>query len=162
MSTPTSSTSSSPSSRLSSPQASAERSEFTVGGAGYKEATVISPFPSPSLFLSLSFSLSPSLSLSLWQVVRVLGLLGALDPYKHKQQQRNIPPSKMGTPHSKPMDKTTLGQTSGEGGRERESGRGGRVGGREEEGGGEGGLEGGRKREGGEWKGRGGGENDMQ
>jgi FKBP12-rapamycin complex-associated protein len=46
------------------------------------------------------------------EVVRVLGLLGALDPYKHKQQQRNCQPSKMGTPLSKPMDKTTPGQST--------------------------------------------------
>ena len=44
----------------------------------------------------------------------MLGLLGALDPYKHKQQQRNMKPSKMGTPHSKPMDKATPGQNTGE------------------------------------------------
>ena len=61
------------------------------------------------------------------QVVRVLGLLGALDPYKHKQQQRNTQPSKMGTPHSKPMDKTTPGQPTGER-RGREGGEGGREG----------------------------------
>ena len=44
------------------------------------------------------------------EVVRVLGLLGALDPYKHTQhQQRNEKRSKMGTPTSKPMDKKTQG-----------------------------------------------------
>ena len=44
----------------------------------------------------------------------MLGLLGALDPYKHKQQQRSSRPSKMGTPHSKPMDKSSTGQNTGE------------------------------------------------
>lgn len=43
------------------------------------------------------------------EVVRVLGLLGALDPYKHTQHQRNEKRSKMGTPISKPMDKKTQG-----------------------------------------------------
>ena len=43
------------------------------------------------------------------EVVRVLGLLGALDPYKHTQHQRNEKRSKMGTPTSKPMDKKTQG-----------------------------------------------------
>ena len=35
----------------------------------------------------------------------MLGLLGALDPYKHKQHRRSGQRSKMGTPISKPMDK---------------------------------------------------------
>ncbi len=39
------------------------------------------------------------------EVIRVLGLLGALDPYKRKQHQRSGVRSKMGTPVSKPMDK---------------------------------------------------------
>jgi len=43
------------------------------------------------------------------EVVRVLGLLGALDPYKHTQHQRNENRSKMGTPTSKPMDKKSQG-----------------------------------------------------
>ena len=44
------------------------------------------------------------------EVIRVLGLLGALDPYKHTQHQlRNEKRSKMGTPISKPMDKKTQG-----------------------------------------------------
>ena len=44
------------------------------------------------------------------EVIRGLGLLGALDPYKHTQhQQRNEKRSKMGTPISKPMDKKTQG-----------------------------------------------------
>ena len=43
------------------------------------------------------------------EVIRVLGLLGALDPYKHTQHQRNEKRSKMGTPTSKPMDKKSQG-----------------------------------------------------
>ena len=43
------------------------------------------------------------------EVVRVLGLLGALDPYKHTQHQRNDKRSRMGTPISKPMDKKSQG-----------------------------------------------------
>ena len=44
------------------------------------------------------------------EVIRGLGLLGALDPYKHNQHhQRNGKRSKMGTPVSKPMDKKTQG-----------------------------------------------------
>lgn len=43
------------------------------------------------------------------EVIRVLGLLGALDPYKRKQHQRSSKRSKMGTPISKPMDKKTQG-----------------------------------------------------
>ncbi len=43
------------------------------------------------------------------EVIRVLGLLGALDPYKHTQHQRNEIRSKMGTPISKPMDKKKQG-----------------------------------------------------
>ena len=39
----------------------------------------------------------------------MLGLLGALDPYKHTQHQRNEKRSKMGTPTSKPMDKKSQG-----------------------------------------------------
>ena len=41
------------------------------------------------------------------EVIRVLGLLGALDPYKHKQHRRSGQRSLMGTPISKPMDKTS-------------------------------------------------------
>ena len=58
------------------------------------------------------------------EVIRVLGLLGALDPYKRKQHQRSSKRSKMGTPISKPMDKKTQG--TGEKGEreERKEGRG--------------------------------------
>ena len=44
------------------------------------------------------------------EVIRVLGLLGALDPYKHKQHRRSGQRSKMGTPISKPMDKKSRQQ----------------------------------------------------
>ncbi len=51
------------------------------------------------------------------EVIRVLGLLGALDPYKHRQHQRNEKRSKMGTPTSKPMDKKSqgTGESGGDG-----------------------------------------------
>ena len=47
------------------------------------------------------------------EVIRVLGLLGALDPYKHKQHRRSGQRSLMGTPISKPMDKTSKSQGTG-------------------------------------------------
>ena len=47
------------------------------------------------------------------EVIRVLGLLGALDPYKHKQHQRSGHRSLMGTPISKPMDKSSKSQGPG-------------------------------------------------
>jgi len=48
------------------------------------------------------------------EVIRVLGLLGALDPYKHKQHQRSGHRSLMGTPISKPMDKSSKSQGTGD------------------------------------------------
>ena len=38
------------------------------------------------------------------EVIRVLGLLGALDPYKKQLQEARTKRSKMGTPHSKPLN----------------------------------------------------------
>ena len=71
------------------------------------------------------------------EVIRVLGLLGALDPYKRKQHQRSSKRSKMGTPISKPMDKKTQGTGGGrrglEGRRERKKREGGRRRGKERE-----------------------------
>ena len=85
------------------------------------------------------------------EVIRVLGLLGALDPYKRKQHQRSSKRSKMGTPISKPMDKKTQGPGA-------EGGRGERRG---EEGRRERGREGRRKRREREEEGVGGGESGM-
>ncbi len=48
------------------------------------------------------------------EVIRVLGLLGALDPYKHKQHRKASRKSKMGTPISKPMDKKSKQSTGRE------------------------------------------------
>ena len=46
------------------------------------------------------------------QVIRVLGLLGALDPHKHRVQKGRTQRSNMGMPISKPMDKSSK-QTGG-------------------------------------------------
>ena len=39
----------------------------------------------------------------------MLGLLGALDPYKKQLQEARTRRSKMGTPHSKPLNSKTEG-----------------------------------------------------
>lgn len=52
------------------------------------------------------------MSVIMLQVIRVLGLLGALDPHKHKVRKGRTLRNTMGMPISKPMDKGSKGTGS--------------------------------------------------